>query len=307
MANNPPPYSNITGISRAAMKDNAQESLANYDGNARPGELVVNLETDPPLLYVGNNLGQLTLVASGGNGSSSNTDWANIGNINNGNGPSSIAIGFNAGTTPVYGVGTPYIAIGQFSGETNQNSDAIAIGNSAGRVSQEQNTIAIGTLAGNNSQGTSSIAIGIFAGADTQGTESIAIGDNAGSGLQGFASVAIGWQAGMTNQGVQSIAIGPNAGLDTQGTGAVAIGNGAGAINQADYSIAIGAFAGQTNQANNSIVLNATGASLDQTTANTFTVMPVRDGGSAATLLGSGFYGVYYNPTTGEFVYASAP
>jgi hypothetical protein len=68
MANPPPPYDNITGISRAVMKDNAQVSLVNYNGNARPGELVVDLTQDPPPLYVGNNAGQLTLVASGGGG-----------------------------------------------------------------------------------------------------------------------------------------------------------------------------------------------------------------------------------------------
>lgn len=65
MANTPPPYTDITGISRAVMKDNAQETLANYNGNARPGELVVDLTQDPPPLYVGNNAGQLTAVASG--------------------------------------------------------------------------------------------------------------------------------------------------------------------------------------------------------------------------------------------------
>ena len=66
MANPPPPYSDITGISRAVMKDNAQETLANYNGNARPGELVVDLTQDPPPLYVGNNAGQLTAITSGG-------------------------------------------------------------------------------------------------------------------------------------------------------------------------------------------------------------------------------------------------
>lgn len=65
---NPPPYDNITGISRAVMKDNSQVTLANYDGNARPGELVVNLETNPPALYVGNNAGQLTAITSGSGG-----------------------------------------------------------------------------------------------------------------------------------------------------------------------------------------------------------------------------------------------
>lgn len=61
--NNPPPYSDITGITRAVMKDNAQVSLIDYDGNARPGELVVAQGTTN--LYIGNSLGQLTLVASG--------------------------------------------------------------------------------------------------------------------------------------------------------------------------------------------------------------------------------------------------
>lgn len=68
MANPPPPYSDITGISRAAMKDNAQETIVNYNGNARPGELVVDLTVDPPVLYIGNNIGELTAVVSGTGG-----------------------------------------------------------------------------------------------------------------------------------------------------------------------------------------------------------------------------------------------
>jgi hypothetical protein len=64
MASPPPPYDDITGISRTVMKDNAQVTLENYNGNARPGELVANLTTDPPALYIGNNAGQLTSVFS---------------------------------------------------------------------------------------------------------------------------------------------------------------------------------------------------------------------------------------------------
>jgi hypothetical protein len=67
---NPPPYADITGISRAVMKDNAQVTLANYNGNARPGELVVDQTTDQ--VYIGNSLGALTQIAAGiGNGGSS--------------------------------------------------------------------------------------------------------------------------------------------------------------------------------------------------------------------------------------------
>ena len=70
MANPPPPYDNITGISRAVMKDNAQTTIANYDGNARPGELVVDQSTDQ--VYIGNSSGALTQIAAGiGNGGSS--------------------------------------------------------------------------------------------------------------------------------------------------------------------------------------------------------------------------------------------
>jgi hypothetical protein len=76
MANNPPPYSDITGISRAVMKDNAQTSIVNYDGNARPGEMVVDLTVDPPSLYIGNNAGQLTTIFSG------STDYGNANVVN---------------------------------------------------------------------------------------------------------------------------------------------------------------------------------------------------------------------------------
>jgi len=69
MANPPPPYDDITGISRTVMKDNAQETVYNYNGNARPGEMVADLTVDPPVVYIGNNLGQLTQVFPGVAGS----------------------------------------------------------------------------------------------------------------------------------------------------------------------------------------------------------------------------------------------
>ena len=88
---NPPPYTNITGISRAAMKDNAQETLANYNGNARPGELVVDQTTT--ILYIGNALGALTAVAT----PSGATTWALLSNKTGASGPTEIALGQNAG------------------------------------------------------------------------------------------------------------------------------------------------------------------------------------------------------------------
>lgn len=63
MANPPPPYEDITGISRTVMKDNAQETVTNYNGNARPGEMTVNPNTGN--IYLGNVDGNLNLVISG--------------------------------------------------------------------------------------------------------------------------------------------------------------------------------------------------------------------------------------------------
>jgi hypothetical protein len=85
------------------------------------------------------------------------------------------------------------------------------------------------------------------------------------------------------NQGANAVAIGQSAGLTNQGTGAVAI----------------GASAGYTNQGNNSIILNATGANLDQTTANTFTVAPVRnDVANIGNVM-------FYNATSKEITYGN--
>ena len=60
MANPPPPYADLTGISRTVMKDNQQENIANYSGNARPAEMTVNINTNE--IYIGNAAGSLTKV-----------------------------------------------------------------------------------------------------------------------------------------------------------------------------------------------------------------------------------------------------
>jgi hypothetical protein len=64
MSNPPPPYANIAGITRTIMKDNQEETIANYDGNARPGEIVVNLTNND--VYIGNTNGNLNLLVIGG-------------------------------------------------------------------------------------------------------------------------------------------------------------------------------------------------------------------------------------------------
>ena len=81
MASPPPPYSNVTGVARAVMKYDAQTSFTNYNGNARPGELVV--DTSNYALYIGNANGDLNIVTGGGGSSISNgTSNVNIATAN---------------------------------------------------------------------------------------------------------------------------------------------------------------------------------------------------------------------------------
>jgi hypothetical protein len=167
-------------------------------------------------------------------------------------------------------------------------NNAVAFGKQAGSTSQGSHAVAIGRGAGLQGQGAYSVAVGYLAGNNTQGGDSVAVGVNSGGQLQGGEAVAVGSYAGYTAQGNLSVAVGRGAGENSQGAN----------------SVAIGTLAGRTNQGNNSIILNATGANLEQTTANTFTVKPVR-GDSTANLVSGGFKAVYYNSSTGEFAYSS--
>jgi hypothetical protein len=111
-------------------------------------------------------------------------------------------------------------------------------------------------------------------------------------------AIAFGNGAGLNSQSTMAIAIGTDAGYYTQGAAAVAIGESAGENYQGANAIAIGKKAGYNNQVANSIIINATGDPLEQTTANTFTVKPVRQGETTNAM--------YYNSSTGEITYAEA-
>jgi hypothetical protein len=143
------------------------------------------------------------------------------------------------------------------------------------------------------------IAFGNGAGQNSQGGEAVAIGTNAGYDSQGADAVAIGTSAGETDQGEKAVAIGDSAGYIDQGDYAVAIGHGAGNGTQGSYAVAIGMSAGETAQAANSIIINATGATLNQTTANTFTVAPIRNISATSGVL-------QYNASTKEVSYSNS-
>jgi hypothetical protein len=126
----------------------------------------------------------------------------------------------------------------------------------------------------------------------------IALGTGAGGATQSQTAVAIGVNAGNVAQDYYTVAIGIGAGQNTQLAGAIAIGAEAGGNSQGTNSIAIGFRAGRANQANNSIVLNGTGANLNNTTANSFVVAPIRNTSGNAGIL-------QYNNSTKEVTYST--
>jgi hypothetical protein len=248
----------------------------------------------------------------------------------------SIAVGDRAavfsGSTNAIAIGTTAfseyinsIAIG--SGAQSRSGNTIVIGANAGPGTQGVESIAIGTRAGKYSSGTytqgaNSVAVGSFTAA--KGYRGVAIGDLAlNEGNQGVSvgyaaislgedSIAIGRSTvftssvngiaigtSATSDYVNGIAIGASAVADpSSGTGnAIAIGSSA--QSRSANSIVIGANAIGNISATNSITLNATGDLLENITADSFVVKPVRDVTGNAEFTVS----LYYNPTTGEIGY----
>jgi hypothetical protein len=177
--------------------------------------------------------------------------------------------------------------------------DSVAFGQSAGGTSQGNSSVALGHNAGATGQGTFAVAVGRNAGQNTQGGGTVAVGVSAGGETQGNNAIAIGSSAGFTGQGTYAVGVGIGAGQTNQGVDAVAVGNSAGSFAQGIAAVAIGTLAGRTSQGNNSIIINATGANLDQTTANTFTVAPVRNDVANIGQV------VFYNTTSKEITYGN--
>jgi len=181
----------------------------------------------------------------------------------------------------------------------NISTGVITLTNGATIRDTSGDAVAFGQNAGLTSQGNFAVGIGRNAGQTTQGGAAVAIGVSAGDTSQGNSAVAVGQSAGFTNQSANTVAVGVGAGQTSQGVDAVAVGASAGSLTQGIAAVAIGTLAGRTFQANNSIIINATGANLDQTTANTFTVAPIRnDVANVAEIL-------FYDTTSKEITYGN--
>jgi hypothetical protein len=275
--------------------------------NAQPN--ITSVGTLTSLSVTGNanvgNLGTATAIITTGN-----ITTINSGLLQNGN--SNITITSN-GNISLSAVGAPNEVVITSTGVNvagtlsvtgnvtggNISTGIITLTNGAVIKDTVNDSVAFGQGAGNTSQGAGSIAIGFDSGTNTQGAYSISVGQEAGKTTQGTQAVAIGLYAGYTSQGTYALAIGASTGYNTQGTQAVAIGASAGYANQGASAVAVGFAAGGTNQASNSIILNATGTELNQTTANTFTVAPVRnDVANIAQVM-------FYNTTSKEVTYGN--
>jgi hypothetical protein len=179
----------------------------------------------------------------------------------------------NANISNILTVGNLYVTddqihLGFNSGNSSMANAAIAIGSNAGNLAQSLGAIAIGANAGGYSQ-------------SSQQQEAIAIGSGAGRFGQGFHSIAIG-----------TLSATPLSSPTT--------------VRQGNRAIAIGLYAGSDNDTGNgmpenSIAINASGTNLKPSLPNTFHVKPVRGAGT----IPSGFFPMYYNPSTGEIIYVT--
>jgi hypothetical protein len=147
------------------------------------------------------------------------------------------------------------------------SEDRIALGDSAGATNQDNGAVAIGSLTGTVDQGSQAVAVGVSAGRERQG----------------YYATALGRYAGQNDQGVSAVAVGHSAARESQGVGAIAIGK----------------LAGETNQAANSIVLNATGSAVENTTASSLVIKPVRDAVGTTAMM--------YNASNGEVTHTATP
>jgi hypothetical protein len=147
------------------------------------------------------------------------------------------------------------------------SEDRIALGDSAGATNQDNGAVAIGSLTGTVDQGSQAVAVGVSAGRERQGYYATALGRYAGQNDQGVSAVAVGHSAARESQGVEAIAIGK--------------------------------LAGETNQAANSIVLNATGSAVENTTASSLVIKPVRDAVGTTAMM--------YNASNGEVTHTASP
>jgi hypothetical protein len=246
-------------------------------------------------------------------------------------GCNAVSIGHCAGH---YGQCTSAVAIGHQAGSCCQQFRAVGIGRWAGECRQGDQSVAVGALAGRECQQSCAIAIGRHAGTVCQGYGAVAIGHQAGQGINNnwaycrscaqwisggasgettfVVSSIAGIYPGMTPEGsnlnpctVTAVNTGTNELTLSVGTAGQLSGGYTFYGRQGDEAIAIGSYAGRSVQHDNSVIINASGMEVNSAGTGTVVIKTVRMIESASA--DPSFYPCYYNPTTGELVYATGP
>ena len=192
--------------------------------------------------------------------------------------------------TPDAGIGLTNLSVATSSAD---GGGGLVYNNSTGQFTftpaVTSATDTLDTVTGRGATTTNAITVGNI----LTTSDAITLGNSSSAGSE---AVAIG--KGTAGVGDYAQAIGNNAGNSGQGVAAVAIGSQAGETSQGTKAIAIGQYAGQTSQAANSIVINATGSALQNTTASSLVVKPIRSATNVNFLK--------YNSTSGEVTYDNA-
>ena len=223
-------------------------------------------------------------------------------------------------TGAVNGTFTTQVQAATFLGNLTGNVTGNVLGNAAGAHTGTFDGDMTGTMSGDDStilvDGINNKVVGVVDTTSIRTSEDrIALGDNTGVTNQAYGGIAIGPYSGRTDQDARAVAVGTSAGREGQGEDAVAVGTNAGSSNQGTDAVAIGVQAGETsqgadaiaigrqagyaNQAANSIVLNATGSTVENTTASSTVIQPVRNQASANIMM--------YDPANGELTHTATP
>lgn len=204
-------------------------------------------------------------------------------------GRGSVCLGYNSGKT----VGEDSVCIGLLSG-VDADKYVTCIGANAGSSGGEGLT-ALGYFAGSRA-GLFSTSLGNNAGNQAL-LHTTSVGAGAGYGAGQYAT-SVGSSAGR-RAGQYSTSVGCEAGRNSPAEYSTSIGYQAGAQQAGESSVNVGKGAGELYAAANSITINATGVTLNNNTASSCKIAPIRNGN------GNVFSRMYYDSATSEVTWGT--
>jgi hypothetical protein len=260
-------------------------TIGTYVG--RDGELFYDTTTNTLKISDGTTAGGVTVITDG-TGTSGITGVGTVGAVTVA-GDYAVALGSGAA------VNTYAVNLGTGAGNAAAGY-SINVGFQAGQLAVDSYNTRIGFEAGlHGSSASYGVAIGFQAGVTVVGTSSDAVvsgtsfnvGTGTGFAVGQYLNPYLPSPPNFLNNTYILSGTSPNFVLSQ-----AAQGNGTGAVQS------YGKYPG-------GVIIN--GANSNLPAANTgFYLKPVRDGGAASGMAAAGFRPAYYNPTTGEFVYASS-